>query len=109
MPWRRRRTRATAAPWRCRAVEETHCGGGGARRRGTTPPYRIRREMRYQAHMKDRLSESYSSSDPWRALAVELPRPLESSSNSSSLESYNSSDPSRPYQLIVVFRREREE
>jgi hypothetical protein len=60
--------------------------------------------------MKDRLSESYSSSDPWRALAVELPRPLESSSNSSSLESYNSSNPSRPYQLIVVFlEREKNE
>jgi hypothetical protein len=33
---------------------------------------------------------------------------MESSSSSSSLESYSSSDPSRPYQLIVVFWGERE-
>jgi hypothetical protein len=65
--------RSEPAAWRCCVVVEDprrRCGGGG--------PVN---EMR--THMEDRPSESYSSSDPWRATAIELSRPLEIYSSSS--------------------------
>jgi hypothetical protein len=104
----RRRTRATATPWSRR----THATAAPWRRRSPPPWCRAIVEDpegdEMPAHAEDRPSDCYSSSDPWRALAVKLPRPLESPSSHSSLES-SSSDPSRPYQLVLVSKREREE
>jgi hypothetical protein len=96
-------------------VEEPRRGGGGPTlwRSRSPPPWRRTSvedpggdEM--LTHVKDKPSKSYSSSDPWRAPAIELPQPLESSSSSSTLESY-----SRPFETLPARRclleKEREE
>jgi hypothetical protein len=105
-------------------VPPPHCGVGGPmpppRHGGGPTPWRRRSPPSWRraivedpegdempTHAEDKPSDCYSSSNPWRAPAVELPRPLESSSSHSSLESSNS-DRSRPYQLILVFQRERD-